>query len=170
MSPTQAMGVDASTVVRAAEALIEEARRRRRRRRGRWVAAGIAVALAMGAGLVFWGGGGAGSPSPAPHGAPVAGAARGAVADAAVHGRFQGIGLLPVALSGTVRFVAVHGGSTYSTTATDGRWHIEVPAGAYTVRGRDEKADGGRWTPPTRVVVRAGVAASGVLLNYPTSD
>lgn len=170
MSPTLDVGCDASSVVRAAEALIEEARRHRRQRRRRWVAVGIAAVLAIGTALVVWGGGGAGSPSTAPDGAPVSGAARGAAADAAVHGRFQGLGLLPVALSGTVRLVAVHGGSTYSTAATDGRWRIEVPVGTYEVRGRSGKVDGGRWTPPTQVTVRAGGVTSGVLLTYPTSD
>lgn len=152
----------------SAEALIEEARRRQRRRWLWRAMAGIGIAFAVVVSLLLLGGGGA-KTSPPPSGASPAGNGATALGSATVDGWFQGVGVLPVPLSGTIRLVAGPQGTVYSTEATDGHWRIEVPAGAYVVEGRSSKVRGGSWSVPTHIEVRAGRTTQGVLVTYATT-
>lgn len=142
MSTVLVKDYEATLASAAAEVIIEEARRRQYRRWCWWAMAGIGIALTIGMALIFSGGGA--STSSSARGASTAGAGVIAVNSATVEGRFQGVGVLPVPLSGNIRLVAEYGGKVYSTQATNGRWRIKVPAGAYAIMGRSEKVNGGR--------------------------
>lgn len=150
------------------EATIEEARRHQHRRWFWRAMAGIGIALAICVALIVSSGGGANT-SPSAGGASPGGTSVIAVNTATVEGRFQGVGVLPVLLSGTIRLVAEHGGKVYSTQATNGRWRIKVPTGEYIITGRSKKVNGDAWSTPTHVDVRAAHTTQDVLVSYSTT-
>lgn len=152
-----------------AQALIEEARRRQRRRWLWRAMAGMGIAFAVVVSLLLSGDGGGAKASSSPGGTSPASTNATALGSATVEGQFQGVGVLPVPLSGTIRLVAGHRGTVYSTEAADGHWRITVPAGAYAVEGRSNKVNGGSWSVPTHVEVRAGQTTQGVLVAYATT-